>query len=426
MSPKAGREQLRLLASPVFLVLWAAMLVSATGTFFLLLTASGRLLTQSGSGLSASAVFAFQWLLPVLLVRLIQRCCQTARLRRAVVSAELVQALLSLCVGVLLTHGLIVALLACFLLRGLLEAITKTARVVYTRQLFEGEQLRLASYTFNNSYYLGGALGGALGALLAGHVSMTTAAAIDAATFVVSACCYAWLPNVSAPAQEPGTRRGVWHSVSGTLRGSSELTRAVVYLVLAVGLLQGFHNAARTIVPIRLLHLGGTDVMRLQLVSGSAVFLGAVAVPVLLRRVETARRLNLLLTFAAAAAMGLLPHMPGAMTLFGLYFGYMFVFEFIFTSAQATVIQRCPPAGLVALTSFTNAVGTGLLILCTLLTGGLSDVVAFGVIAVAMALVVAGTGLAVEGLGRRKVSHPLPPAGLAPGSAVTVEESIDP
>lgn len=395
-----GSERQGLLTSPVFLVLWGAMLVSATGTFFLLITASAWLLENNGSGLSASAVFAAQWILPVLLVHLVRRACETPRLRRTAVSAESVQAVLSAGIGILLAHRLVAALLACFLARGLLEAVTKTARVVYTRKLFDGPRLTLASYTFNNSYYLGGALGGALGVLLVGRVPVTTAAWIDSATFVVSACCYRWLPNVSgadgraAGAERP---RGTLRRTGALLRGHSRLAQAVVRLVIAIGVLQGFHNSARTIIPIRVLHLGQDAVMRLQVISGSAIFLGAIAVPVLLRRTTGSRRwLELGGLGIAAVSMGVLPRVPGAVAMYIAYFIYLFAFEFVFTTAQATIIQRCPAGELVTLTSVTNAVGTGTLVACTLLTGGLSDVAGFATIAEVLAVFVACAGIGTE------------------------------
>jgi hypothetical protein len=78
------------------------------------------------------------------------------------------------------------------------------------------------------------------------------------------------------------------------------------------------------------------------------------------------------------------------------YFIYLFAFEFVFTTAQATVIQRCPPAELVTLASVTNAVGTGTLVAVTLLTGGLSDVVQFATIAGVLAVLVACLGVGTE------------------------------
>ncbi len=417
IGPPAESGRPRLFTSPTFLVLWAAMLISSTGTFFLLLTASAYLLAELGSGLSASAVFGFQWILPVVLVGVVRRACEGARLRRTVVCCELASGALALAIGVLLDRGLVVALLLCFLVRGLLEAITKTARVVYARQLFDGPALRLASYTFNNSYYLGGALGGVLGSLLAGHVSVITAAVIDAATFAVSACCYRWLPSVSAPRAQAGHRHGIVRQVRNVLRGRRELALAAGYLVLAVGAFQGFHNAARTIVPVRVLRLDDVVVMRLQIVGGAAIFLGAVAVPVLLRWTGTGRHLGVVVNTVTAVALAAVPHASGPTSLYCYYFAFLFLFEFAFTAAQADLIQRCPPTELVALTSFTSAAGTGLLVTCTLLAGGLSDVLDFAGIAITFAAVVVCVGVTAEVLARRSAS---PPQGLtsAPHQAI--------
>jgi hypothetical protein len=405
ISIEHDRERQRLLNSPVLLVLWSAMLVSATGTFFLLITASAWLLSDGGSGLSASAVFACQWILPVVLVAVVRRACESSRLRRNVVAAESSQALLSGGIGLLLAHRAVPVLLACFLVRGLLEAITKTARVSYTRKLFEGPRLALASYTFNNSYYLGGALGGVLGTLLVGHVPVTTAAWIDGATFVVSACCYRWLPNISTPADHArgaGRPDGSWRKTGTLLRGDSTLARAVIRLVLAVGVLQGFHNAARTILPISLLHLGQRDVMLLQVVSGAGIFLGAVAVPLVLRWLPPGRSWpDIAGVVVAVGAMAMLPHVPSAAAMFILYFIYLFTFEFIFTVAQATVIQQCPGGQLVMVTSVSGSAGTGLLIVCTLLTGGMSDVVGLSTIAGILAALTAAVGLGAEALRHR-------------------------
>jgi predicted MFS family arabinose efflux permease len=370
-----------------FFVLWAAMLVSSTGTFFMLLTASTYLLNHTASGLSASAVFGFQWILPVVMVGAIRRICEGSRLRNTVVRSELASGLVSLSIGVLLSSGSVLPVLSCFLIRGLLEAITKTARVVYTRQLFEGRALRIASYTFNNSYYLGGALGGVLGSLLAGHVSMMTAGAVDALTFVVSACCYRWLPQVSAPVAE-GLRHGVVRQATMALRSQRELAVAVIYLILAVGIFQGFHNTARTVVPIRMLHLADSDVMLLQIVTGAAIFLGAVAVPVLLRWVGVHQRLGLAVNITASIVMVFIPEAGTPARLFIAYFVFLFLFEFAFTAAQATIIQRSSPADLVAITSLTNATGAGLLVVCTLATGALSNYVNFWAVALLCAVVV--------------------------------------
>ncbi|WP_156724705.1 MFS transporter [Streptomyces apocyni] len=394
---ETGRQLWRtLLTSRNFLFLWAAMLISSTGTFFLVLTVSAKLLIENDSGFSASAVFGFQWILPILLMGVIRRACEGQRLRRTVVVSELGGGLISLAIGVLSDHSFLTPLLACFLVRGLLEGITKTARVVYTRQLFNGPLLKPASYVFNTSMLLGGGAGGVLGSVLGEHVSVLAVGALSAAAFTVSACCYAWLPQVSAGASEAERRPGTWAQVRGALRGQQRLALSVVYFVIAVGVLQGFHNVARTVIPVRVLDLGSPGVMNVQVIGGTALLLGAVAVPALLPWLGTVRRLSLWILVAAAVAMGLAPHAVGASSLYVSYFAYLFLFEFLFITSQAQMIQDTAPDKLVALTTFTNAVGTTMMIAITLLAGALSDIMDFGTVGVALAGLVSVTGCATE------------------------------
>ncbi|MER7175896.1 MFS transporter [Streptomyces mesophilus] len=399
MAAQAGdglRVWRTLLTSRNFLLLWAAMLVSSTGTFFLVLTVSANLLIENDSGFSASAVFGFQWILPVLLVGVIRRACDGRRLRRTVMACELGNGLVSLAIGVLSGHGVLSLLLVCFLVRGLLEGITKTARVVYTRQLFGGPLLKPASYVFNTSMLLGGGAGGVLGSLIGDRVSLLTAGALSAAAFMVSVGCYALLPQVSVPRPDKGGRAGTWIQVRSALRGQRRLALSVVYFVVAVGVLQGFHNVARTVIPVRVLDLGSSGVMNVQVFGGAALLLGAVAVPALLPRLSALRRLSLWILLASAVAMGLAPHAAGAATLYVSYFAYLFLFEFLFIASQGHMIQEAAPDKLVALTTFTNAVGTSVMIVVTLLAGALSDVMDFGVVGVVLAVLVAVAGYVSE------------------------------
>ncbi|MFF8715214.1 MFS transporter [Streptomyces sp. NPDC015184] len=412
-----------LLGSPVFLVLWGAMLASSTGTFFLLLTVSTHLLTETDSGLTAASVFGFQWVLPVLLMGVIRRACAGERLRRTVVLCEVAGGLVSLSIGLLLDRGLLAPVLVAFLLRGLLEGITKTARVVYTRQLFDGPLLKPASYTFNNSYYLGGALGGGLGAVLVDRVPITTACAIDAATFLVSACCYRWLPAVTAPRSGTDGKRGVLGQVRAAARENPRLALSAGYFVVAVGVFQGYHNVARTTVPIRVLGLGDAAAMTLQLVSGVGLVAGAVAAPLLLQRVRAPRYLAAATNAATALAISVVPLAGGPIVMYGCYFAYLAVFEFSFTAAQAAMIQDCPPDRLLALTTFTNAAGNGLLILVTLAVGALSDVASFETITLALAAAAVGGTAVGEVLTARRTA----PRNTTkpPAPAVSPEQGAD-
>jgi predicted MFS family arabinose efflux permease len=383
-------EMWKLMRDRRFILLWLAMLVSATGTFMLLLVVSSHLLRAHGSGLGAASVFAFQWILPVVLASLVRRFAESPNLRRVVVSSEIGGAMVSVAIGLLvLSSPSMIPVVLCFLVRGMFEAVTKTARVVLVKLMFQGPALTAASSTFNLSYYVGGVLGGLLGAALVMHVSLMVVCLIDAATFVFSAGCYLLLPKVRVPSRHATTaRRGALADTFALMRRDRALWAAVGYLVAATGVFQGFHNAARTLLPIRHLGLADTAVMQLQMVSGAAIVGGAVLVPLLGRHAQL-RALPFGVHALASLALWLTAQVGTPLGLFIAYFGFIFLFEVAFTAAQASMIQSCRAEDMATLSAGSNALGTGLLIGFSLLSGWLSDRLPMPTVA----LLVAGIGM---------------------------------
>lgn len=382
-------EMWKLLRDRRFILLWLAMLVSSTGTFMLLLVVSSHLLRAHGSGLGAASVFAFQWALPVVLASLVRRFAESPNLRRVVVSSEIGGAMVSVAIGLMLGSQSMIPVVLCFLVRGMFEAVTKTARVVLVKLMFQGPALTAASSTFNLSYYVGGVLGGLLGAALVMHVSLMTVCLIDATTFVFSAGCYLLLPKVGVPSRKATTaRRGAILDTLTLMRGDRALWAAVGYLVAATGVFQGFHNAARTLLPIRHLGLADTAVMQLQMVSGTAIVGGALLVPLLGRRTQM-RAFAFGVHVLASLSLWFTAQVGTPLALFIAYFGFIFLFEVAFTAAQASMIQSCPAEAMPTLSAGSNALGTGLLIGFSLLSGWLSDRLPMSTVT----LLVAGIGM---------------------------------
>jgi predicted MFS family arabinose efflux permease len=390
-------EMGKLLRDRRFILLWLAMLVSSIGTFMLLLVVSSHLLRAHGSGFGAASVFAFQWILPVVLVSLVRRFAESPNLRRVVVSSEIGGALVSVAIGLLLLASpSMIQVMVCFLVRGMFEAITKTARVVLVKLMFQGPALASASSTFNLSYYVGGVLGGLLGAALVVHVSLMTVCMVDAATFVFSAGCYLLLPKVCVPSRKSTTaRRGAITDTLALMRSDRALWAAVGYLVAAIGVFQGFHNAARTLLPIRHLGLADTAVMQLQIVSGAAIIGGAVLVPLLGRRAQM-RALAFGVHVLASVCLWFTAQVATLQSLFLAYFGFIFLFEVAFTMAQASMIQSCRAEDMATLSAGSNALGTGLLIGFSLLSGWLSDRMPMPTVALLVAAIGMLWALAVE------------------------------
>lgn len=359
-----------------FLVLWVATLVSSTGTFVLLLSVSAHIIRVQHSGLGASSVFAFQWILPVVLASLVRFICERIGLRRGIIYSDLINGLLSLLIGLLLAQGWIIPVLVCFLFRGFVEAITKTGRVVFIKKLFEGRLLELASSTFNLSYYLGGVVGGVVGSLLAGKFSLLEVATISASTFVFSALCYARLPFIETARVGNAKRQGVLLSNLAIVTRDPQLFAAFGYLCIATGVFQGFHNAARTILPIKVLELPDSAVMQLQVVSALGIIVGALAVSLLPALVRY-RNFAFLSNTLTALCLGLTTVVHNETQLLVVYFLFIFLFEVSFTAAQSRLIQLSAADDIVTITAGTNAFGSGLLILCALLSGALADIMPF-------------------------------------------------
>lgn len=355
-----------------FLLIQAATLISATGSFMLLLAVSAELLRRSGSGLGAASVFAFQWILPVLAVSAVRRLADLPGLRRVLILAELAGGALSLAIGLLLTADLLPVVLGCFLLRGFGEAVTRTGRVVLLRRLFDGPRLAAAASSFNIAFYTGATLGGVTGGLVVGRLSLTEICALNTASFLVAALCWRALPDARGAADATKGGSGALRDAFRLMARHPALLRQAGYVVLSTGVFQGFHNAARTLLPMRGLGLDDRAVMHLQVASGLAIILGAVLVP-LLGRLARRPWLTPLACGLACLLLTAASRAPALGLLIAAYLAFLVAFELAFTAAQAGLIRAATTEQMATMQAAAHAGGTALVILVTLATGGLAD-----------------------------------------------------
>jgi 4-carboxymuconolactone decarboxylase len=109
-----------------FLVLWTAFLISSAGTYLFVIVLAGRIFAETGSALMASSVFAAQWLLPVMLSKVVGRICSSYRIRSVAVMGELLSASVSIACAFAFDLSF-ASMLACVMLRGFFESLTRTA-----------------------------------------------------------------------------------------------------------------------------------------------------------------------------------------------------------------------------------------------------------------------------------------------------------
>lgn len=390
-TPEPARGALRhagaLFADRAFLLMWCAMLASTAGTFLLLLALSLTLFTGSGSGFQASAVFGVQWLLPLAAAPLIGWLGSRFRPRGVLAAADVAGALLSLAVGFASGSGLL-AVFVLLALRGLAEAVTKSVRVVALKRHMRPADLERAASLFNTSQYLGGAVGGLLGAALVERLTLPEIAAIDALTFGFAALCYLLLPaeiRREGAGGPPPTAR-VWRAARRALAGRPGLLANFHYLLLVTAIFQGFHNVARTPLPVGQLGLGAGGLMLLQVLSSTAIVAGALFVALFMQGPRGRVHPALLVAATAAAMVGAVLLREPVASL-ALYTVFIFGFEVAFTKVQKDVILDCPDEAIAHVSALANALQMALMMAVVFLGGGLMDHIGLAATAFAAAAV---------------------------------------
>lgn len=378
-----------LLVNRDFNALWFAMLLSTAGTFFLLLALSVSALERVDSALGVSGVFASQWFLALFAPAAVTRLCARYRPRYTLPLIEGAGAFVTL--GIALTSEFPIAILfLLLLLRGYLDAITKSIRTVALRLYLEGPLLERAASLFNTSYYMGGAAGALIGTLLIAHLSIPQIALLNAATHLIATLLYLRLGRLAGPKKvETTTRRSAWTEALETLRGNHLLLAAFGRLCVTAAVFQGFHNVARTVMPLREFGMPPSAVTMLQFLASTAILFGALFVTHFL---QSNSRLKvdgtLLIASTSIVMIAPLAGFP-PITAFAVYFVFIFLFEVAFTKFQKDVVVHCPAEHMPAIASTNHAVLTLGITVTVLAVGALAD--AFGLLGAAVVAALAAT-----------------------------------
>jgi hypothetical protein len=378
MTPRtdSGRRGARwgLAGNPRFLLLWFPMLISAIGSFLLLLTVSANLVVEHGSSLLGSLVFAVPWILPIIALRQVGSVTAAGRVRRTIVGSELCAGACSIACAFSLSHRFVAGVLVLLAARGLFEAVTKNGRTVLVGALFDSSALPAASYLFNSSYYLGGALGGVLGQGLAGHLPIAGIGLLDAATYCVSALCYFALARMSpqdGPARASGRREPGRESPLAAILANPRCVLYAASLLVSVGLFQGYFNCVRTLMPVAIWGRSGL-VMYVQIIASSGILLGVLIAPLVGRLRQATPWLCVALCIVNGAVL-FVPLFAGMQLGSAGLFLFLVIFELIFTLAQGGLIQELRLSGLSHAMSLINAAAVLLLIASTIGFGVLAD-----------------------------------------------------
>lgn len=364
-----------------FLLLWIALLASSSGAFLFVIVLAAKIFAETGSSLKASSVFAAQWLLPLALQSLNGAICTRYRIRSVLVVTELLSAVVVIACALALEVGF-VPMLAVVMVRGFLEATTKAARIVALKQYVDARYLRKASSLFGTSMYLSSGVGAIVGGAIAEQLTFLGVALVASVFSLVASVIYLGLAHASVAPPKRATGGGV----TATFRSHPELFRLSLQLFVICGVFQGFHNVARTALPMKHLALGVVGSTQLQLLSSIAIVLGALFV---FRFMSEPKRTLLYhpsaLIAATAIAMPLpyLVHSPVAS--FALYFAFIFAFEVAYTRVQNEVVVTTPVAAMGHVAAFNQGVNTASMAVVILVASATVDQVTVSLVALGWA-----------------------------------------
>ncbi|WAC73076.1 MFS transporter [Roseateles sp. SL47] len=386
-----------LLRSTAFTRLWLAIFVSTTGNFLLMLSLSVYVYRQTGDNFAAAGVFATQWLATVASAPLSGWLGGRFDTSRLAAACELTGGVVSVLVG-LFVHAL-PAVYLLLLVRGLAESIGKSARVLAMRDHVEDDHIERAASMIGTATFIGISVGSLVGAVLIHHLALLHIALLDAASFLLSAGLYLSLGR--APARTTAAARPAFNAVLRdgwrAVRADPLLGRQVAYMIVSTAFFQGFHNIARTLLPITRLDMGERGVMLLQALASVSFFLGAVIVTLLMQKRQIAGRVEPWGISAAAAALMLLSILASqpAWSLLA-YAVFLMLSEVTYVFCQKNIVTHCPREQLGLVSPLALSAATLGLVVVIYAGGWLSDQVGLVTTAVVVALATAGCLVAIE------------------------------
>lgn len=379
-----------------FVRIWMAIAVSTAGNFLLMLSLSVYVYRLTSSNFAAAAVFATQWLAAIFSAPLVGMLAQRVDSRRLSAFSEWSGGCVSLLIGASLLW--LPAIYVLLFVRGLTESVGKSARVVALKEHVAEGVIERAASLVGTATFLGIAFGSLSGAWLVGMVDMFGIAVIDCLTFMVSGLLYFSLtPHGEHGRAAPVPLRNITSAGLDAIRADAVLMRNFAYVVITTAFFQGFHNIARTMLPIRHLQMGEQGVMYLQAIASASFFIGSVFVAASMQRDNRAGRTEPWVICAVTGALMLVSilfstPLPSLVA----YALYLFLFEVGFTFCQKNMIIACPKEKIGLVSPLAVAAATSGMVAVIYLGGWLSDQLGLLKTVMTMVVLLLASMLAIE------------------------------
>lgn len=363
-----------LLSSRNFWMLWLSMLISTSGTFILLLALSLNVYIETHSSLLSATVFGVQWLLPIFAAKKIGITATHREPKKNLFFAEILGALSSLAIGVIYGHSDIILIFVLLAFRGVFEAASKSFRSIAIKCYLPQNMLASGVAFVSSAQYLGGAVGAIIGTTLIGGHSILMISLADALSFIIAALLFVSLKKKNDWVKPAGVSSKVWSETFRFLSVNKTVRKNYLYLLLAAGIIQGWHNVARTTLPLQVLKLGHVGLIYIQVISSVSIFTGAILTGWYLKRKNKSKLVTnfpiLIITFLFML-LSCVIHSPAYSLM--MYAIFIFLFEVLYTLAQKEMIVTCPLNMLPYISSTSSTLQMTSVMVAVIIGGELTD-----------------------------------------------------
>ncbi|MCO5060269.1 MAG: MFS transporter [Rhizobiaceae bacterium] len=369
-----------------FWLLWIAMFSTMAGGNMLLVCLSLKIYAATGSALDAGLVFVAQFTAAIFLSGFIERLCRGHPPRRVLLIADGMALLVVIAIG-FVPEDNIVLVFVLLLARGFTEALMKSARGVAIKINFPAAVVERSNALLAAPHYLGNAAGVVLASLIVERLSIGGIGLVAAGLLALSICCYLGLTlrDDTAAAKDRDFR--LLARAATVLRTNAALRYALGYVFACTALFQGYHQIARTLVPMDRLGLTASQSSVFQLSAVAGILVGTVVVATFLTG-ERRRLVPLPAGMTATALFCVMPWMTSSpiVALTG-YFLFLAFFEITFLRAQNAMLLAADDTQIATAMVMFYALSYAGMAAVILVTGFLSDL--FGGVPVALGVAAA-------------------------------------
>lgn len=350
--------------------IWFPALLSTISTALLLLGFSFHTYVEGGSTILSVSVFVSQWFFPVLFIGIIGHISSYQNTKSVLIVVELLQLILL----IPLFYLSLPAALIVFLLRGILDNCSKTARAVIVKDIVPKSRQE-GIYTFlNSSLYIGFSCAGFLTWYGLNYNGVYALVWFSIFLHALNIFSYFFLPRMNHVSSIADKKTKI-SSLNGfkAISSNREVLISFVGLVLITAFLQGFHSIARVALPSLFLNASLRDVSILQACIGPVILLALVFYTSLRKNNVSGRIILNLSVLLSAFFLLTLSFFNSKNIGIIFYLFYFFFFEIAYTKLNNDILVNCKKEESSYVIATVQAFVLATLAITTLILGGISD-----------------------------------------------------